>query len=91
MLFLKEHLNGLYEWPQDRERSVYNGDASRRAFNRYNGRQVLFIINLIMDSNNFHSIDEGKRLERLIINQLPFNSSSELTVYNWLRKEIVTD
>ena len=91
MLFSKEHLNGHYEWPEDRERSVYNGDASRRIFNRYNGRQVLFIINLIMDRCNTHSIDEGKRLERLIINQLPSNSSSELTVYNWLRKEIVTD
>lgn len=92
MLFSKEHMNGLYEWPQERqERSVYDGDATRRLFNRYNGNQVLFIINLIMSSCGCRTIDEGKRIEHLIINQLPFNPSSELTVYNWLRREIVSD
>ena len=91
MCISKEHLNGLYDWPQERERSVYDGDASRRLFNRYNGNQVLFIINLIMSSCGFRSVEEGKRIEKLIINQLPFNPSSELTVYNWLRREIVHD
>lgn len=89
LLFSKEHLNGLYEWPPERERSVYDGDATRRLFNRYNGNQVLFIINLIMDSCGWRTVDEGKRIERLIINQLPFNPSSELTVYNWLRRELI--
>ena len=91
MLFSKENLNGLYEWPPERERSIYDGDATRRAFNRYNGSQVLFIINLIMSNCGFRTVDEGKRIERLIINQLPFNPSSELTVYNWLRREVVSD
>ena len=89
MLFSKEHMNGLYDWPQERERSVYDGDATRRLFNRYNGNQVLFIINLIMDSCGCRTVDHGTKIERLIINQLPINPSSELTVYNWLRKEFV--
>ena len=91
MIFSKEHLNGLYEWPPERERSVYDGDASRRLFNRYNGKQVLFIINLIMNSCGFRSVDQGRKIERLIINHLPFTPSSELTVYNWLQAESVKE
>lgn len=89
MQFSKEHLNGLYDWPQDRERSVYDNNATRRLFNRYNGNQVLFIINLIMESCGCGTLDQGKRIEGLILNQLPFSTSSELTVYNWLRREII--
>jgi len=90
MLFSKEHLDGFYQWPQENgERSVYDGNASRRLFNGSNGNQVLFIINLIMDSCGTMSIDLGKKIERLIINNLPLQPRSELTVFNWLRTEIV--
>ena len=90
MQFLREHLDGYYNWPQEeKERSVYDGNATRRLFNCCNGNQVLFVINLILDSCKSHSIELGKRIERMIINKLPLQPSSELTIFNWLRSEIV--
>ena len=89
MLFSKEHLSGLYNWLPETGTSVFDGEATRRLFNRYNGYQVLFIINLLLDSCGNFSIDQGRQIEKLIINKLPFNPSSELTVFNWLQQEMV--
>ena len=89
MLFLKEHLTGVYNWSPEIDSPVFEGQATRRLFDRWNGSQVLFIINLLLDSNESSSIEEGRKIERLIINKLPFNSSSELTVFNWLQKEML--
>lgn len=91
MVFSKENLGGLYNWTRETERSVYDGNPSRRVFNRWNGNQVLFIINRLLDSLGNFSVDSGQKIERLIINKLPFNTSSELTVFNWLHEEIVKD
>ena len=89
MLFSKEHLTGLYTWSTETETPVFDGQASRRLFNRWNGDQVLFIINLVLSNNEDASIEQGKKLEMLLINKLPFDQSSELTVFNWLQKEIL--
>lgn len=89
MLFSKEHLNGLYNWLPEKETFVFDGQASRRLFNRFNGSQVLFIINLLLNNNGDFSLEQGKYIERLIINKLPLNSSSELTVFKWLRQEMI--
>lgn len=89
MLFSKEHLSGLYNWLPETGISVFDGEATRRLFNRYNGYQVLFIINLLLDRCGNFSIDQGRQIEKLIINKLPFNPSSELTVFNWLQQEMV--
>jgi hypothetical protein len=34
-------------------------------------------------------VDDGRRIERMIINKLPFNTSSEVTVINWLLEEMI--
>ena len=48
MQFLKEHLTpGNYEW---NDQISYNGKPSRRLYNRYNGNQLLFVINHIAES-----------------------------------------
>ncbi|HMU45924.1 MAG TPA: hypothetical protein PKC72_06115 [Chitinophagaceae bacterium] len=86
MLFKKEHLNGLYNWSNESEVAVFQGQASRRVFNRWHGDQVLFIINLLLQASGDLSILQGRRIERIIINELPFESGSELTVLNWLKK-----
>jgi hypothetical protein len=91
MLFSKENLRGLYNWRQKTEISVYDGDPSRRLFNRWNGEQVLFIINRLLASCGNFSVDSGQKIERLIINKLPFDVSSEKTVFNWLQTEMVKD
>ena len=89
MSFSKEHLSGVYNWLTQPERPVFDGQATRRLFDRWNGDQVLFIINLLLESSESFSIEEGRKIEALIINKLPFDPSSELTVFNWLQKEMM--
>ena len=89
MSFTKEHLTGLYTWAPEQETSLFEGLPSRRTFDRYNGNQVVFIINLLMERLGSSSIEQGREIEMLIINKLPFASSSELTVFNWLEKEMI--
>jgi hypothetical protein len=87
MLFLKEHLEGFYQWNSESEKSVFEGNPSRRVFNRWNGDQVLFIINLLLNDPDT-AISEGKKIEKIIIDRLPIETKSELSVFNWLQQEI---
>lgn len=88
MIFLREHLSGFYEWSPGSEEPIFDGTASRRLFNRWNGNQVLFLINLLLSSSGNSSIEAGRDFERLIINELPLTAKSELTVFNWLQGEM---
>ena len=89
MSFTKEHLTGLYNWTPAIEASVFEGAPSRRAFDRYNGNQVIFIITHLLERLGKSSVKQGREIEMLIINKLPFTSSSEHTVFNWLEKEMI--
>ena len=89
MSFSKEHLKGVYNWSSETDLPVFDGQASRRLFDRSNGNQVLFLINLLLDNSESFSIDDGQKIESLITNKLPFQQSSELTVFNWLQKEMM--
>lgn len=89
MLFSKEHLSGVYNWLPQPEIPVFDGQPSRRLFDRWNGNQVLFLINLLLENTGSSSIEEGRKIEGLIINKLPFDSSSELTVFHWLQKQML--
>ena len=88
MLFLKEHLEGFYQWNAESEKFLFEGKPSRRVFNRWNGDQVLFIINLLLNNTSDFSISEGKKIEKIIIDRLPIETKSELSVFNWLQQEI---
>ena len=90
MSFSKKDLTGIYNWQPEHETPLFEGSASRRTFDRYNGDQVLFIINLLLERSGHSSVEQGREIEMLIINKLPFTSCSELTVFNWLEKEIVS-
>ena len=85
----KEDLSGFYEWTREDEKSVFNGNPSRRPFDRLNGNQVLFIINLLLSGFENPSAEDGRKIERLITTKLPIDRSSEMTVFNWLHEEVV--
>ena len=89
MAFSKENLTGLYNWSAEQKTPLFEGSPSRRTFDRYNGNQVIFIITLLLERLENFSIEQGREIEMLIINKLPFESSSELTVFNWLEKEMM--
>jgi len=88
MQFSKEDLKGLYNWLPLPKHPSFDGSPTRRAFDRYNGAQVLFIINNLLEARKEFTKEEGMQIEKLIINKLPFASSSELTVFNWLNEEL---
>jgi hypothetical protein len=86
MEFLKEHLQiGHYNWEKDPNHSIYTSEPDRRLFDRLNGNQVLFIINYFGKSLGRLTLSEGRRIEELILTQLPEYIKSELSVFNWLR------
>lgn len=89
MSFSKEHLTGVYTWKPYSDIAAYEGQPSRRSFDRWNGDQVFYIIDHVLQSLGDLSVEQGKKLEKMIINKLPFDPCSELTVYNWLQKELM--
>ncbi|MBL7740522.1 MAG: hypothetical protein JNK14_14990 [Chitinophagaceae bacterium] len=85
MHFVKENLlQQHYTWSGENRNPVFIGSASRRTFNRFNGEQVLFIINLYAASAALFTIADGQRLEKMILDELPIDTKSELSVLNWL-------
>ena len=88
MLFLKEHLvNNHYTWPENEPAVLRTGDPRRTLFDRFNGNQVLNIINFFGTSIGKLTVAIGQKVEELIANQLPADTKSEVTVFNWLRGE----
>ncbi|WP_207515280.1 hypothetical protein [Longitalea luteola] len=85
MKFLKEHLRHSYEWTSGLNHSIQNNEPDRRIFDRFNGYQVLFIINHFGKSLGKLTFTDGARIEELISTQLPLEVKSELSVFNWLR------
>ena len=87
MLFLKEHLhNAYYNWTIGLNHSYQNNEPDRRIFDRFNGYQVLFIINHFGKSVGKLTVNDGRKIEELISTQLPLEIKSEVSVFNWLRE-----
>jgi len=86
MIFLKEHLRKRhYNWAVGLNYSTNKNEPDRRIFDRFNGFQVLFIINYFGRSLGKLSVTDGLKIEDLISAQLPMEAKSELSVFNWLR------
>jgi hypothetical protein len=85
-MILKEHLRKTYyNWTIGLNHSKENKEPDRRVFDRFNGFQVLFIINYFGKSLGKQTVTEGLKIEELISGQLPLEVKSELSVFNWLR------
>jgi len=87
MLFLKEHLvSHHYDWTtESRHKTIASPD--RRLFDRSNGNQILYLINFFGYSVGNLTINDGQRIESLIIKELPAELKSEISVFNWLREK----
>jgi|KBSSwiStaDraftv2_1062776.scaffolds.fasta_scaffold202415_2 hypothetical protein len=80
-----------YHWNNNMNASIYTGRPSRRVFDRFNGEQVLFIINSY-ETLSGCTLAEALQIEDMIANQLPLEIKSEISVFHWLkdRKEATT-
>lgn len=86
MTFSKEDLaSEHYTWSNNSDSVLFTGQPSRRVFDRFNGDQVLFLINFYGSMAEKFTVQEGRRIEDLIFNQLPSDAKSEMAVFNWLR------
>jgi hypothetical protein len=82
MHFLKEHLSAYnYRWINE---AIFTGEASRRIFDRYNGNQLLFILNLYGSLMEGFTLNMGLNIEDRLMNQLPIGNKSEISVLHWL-------
>ena len=84
MQFLKEHLSAYnYNWINE---ATFTGEASRRLFNRYNGNQLLFVLNHYASLIDGFTVSMGLKIEDRLMNQLPVDAKSEISVLNWLKQ-----
>jgi hypothetical protein len=85
MLFSKEHLSPAnnYNWTGE---FIFDGTPSRRLFDRQNGNQLLFIINLYASQSDKFSADQVQAIEEMLVNKLPEAVKSEISVLNWLKE-----
>jgi len=86
MEFTKQHLiSNHYHWSAGTKHHSIPNTPDRRLFDRLDGNQILYIINFFGDSVGNLTVDDGQRIEDLIIKQLPRDLKSEVAVFNWLR------
>ncbi len=89
MHFQKQDLNGTeYYWTED-SATLFTGQPSRRSFDRRNGNQLLFLINFYGSLSGQFTLQEGQQIEQKIVHELPEDAKSELSVFNWIRQELV--
>lgn len=86
MIYQKQDMEGtFYKWDTDPSLDIYEGRPSRRLFDRYNGDQVLFVINFYASFFESFTVGEARELERQIANNLPLEAKSEISVFNWIK------
>ena len=57
----------------------------RRPFDRFNGNQSSYLINSFDQSIRQVTIEDGQRIESLIMKELPSGLKSEIAVFNWIK------
>jgi len=88
MHFQKKDLEGThYNWA-DPNKHLFTGEPSRRIFDRFNGYQVLFLINSYVSRLESLTPGEGKIIEHKIQHDLPQTPISEISVFNWMRNTL---
>lgn len=84
MYFQKQDLAGTHYNPQD-EHTQFTGQPTRRMFDRFNGNQVVFIINSFGSLLEKFTLEEAREIELQIATRLPIDIKSEISVFNWIR------
>lgn len=86
-VFTKDNLTLEYKWPETPLNSLFTGLPSRRIFDRFNGFQVLFIINAIAALSEAFAKEAVPVIENTLNNHFIDDANSELSVFNMLKNE----
>lgn len=88
MNFQKQNLISLhYSWLV-RDEYLFQGEVSRRIFDKNNGYQVLFMINVCALFTDLFLEKKGNIIEQKIQLELPDGVKSEKTVLSWLKENM---
>ena len=90
MNFQKQDLQGTHYYWTEVKHDVFTGKPSRRIFDRNNGNQVLFLINSCGTFSEKFTLQEGLEVEQRLLNELPLETKSEISVFNWIRNSEVS-
>lgn len=88
MHFQKKEMEGSHYTWDSTGKHAFMGQPTRRVFNRFNGDQVLFLINFYGSLSDRFTIQEGRKIEYEISNHLPLEAKSEISVFNWIRNVV---
>ena len=91
MLLRREDLKGDYIWINGIDQNLFNGELTRRKFDVNNGDQLLFLINLYGSNFKDFSVEDGLKIEEILLDHLPLEAKSEISVFNWLKEYLDRD
>lgn len=81
----KEMLDvNAYTWQASEKDDPHKIKMDAVMFNRKEGYEVIPMIQKVVDTFGFASVDDVKRVEAVIANELPGSVRSRKNVYNWL-------
>lgn len=86
-VFTKDNLTLEYKWPETPLHSLFTGLPGKRIFDRFNGFQVLFIINALAALSEAFSKEAVPVIENTLNHHFTDDANSELSVYNLLKNE----
>lgn len=82
---LRDMLNvDAYSWHATERDDPHKIKIDAVMFNRNEGYEVIPMVQKVADTFGFESVDDVKRIESVIPDELPGNVRSRKNVYNWL-------
>jgi len=92
MIITRAQLKGTnYLWTEETMASkLLHEGPSRRIFNRFNGYQLLAMIQYFAVRYDVTADVDQLKLENMLLHFLPFGIKSELSVFNWLTSTYAT-
>lgn len=78
-----------YVWPANNTNNLLSEGPTRKRFDRYNGNCMLHIIHLFDYCVDKLNVAQAQEIERLILEELPLESKSEVSVLQWLKSKQV--
>lgn len=86
MIFIKENLlTNDYVWANDTKSGSLSEGPTRKRFDRFSGNCMLHIINLFDSCVDKLNIAQAQQIEKLIQEELPLETKSEVSVLQWLK------
>lgn len=83
----KEDLIYTYSWSSyDQDDPRVSGIPDATAFNRHEGQEILYLINYLTDHVAWGVESFGSKMEQLIHDQLPEESTSQQETIQWIRE-----